>query len=185
MFKLEDMDFLKRLRKLNLLAIALIALCLNLSAQEHKDFRISLKGEWQFQTDPDDQGVAQKWFAKNLAEVVHLPGSMKENGKGNVPTLKTDWTGSIYDSSFYYNPRFEKYRQAGDIKFPFWLTPNLYYKGAAWYRKEVTIPADWTNRRLVLFLERPHWQTTVWFDDQLVGSQNSLSTPHQFDLTNL
>ena len=155
------------------------------SCMKVADSRILLKGDWQFQVDPDDKGITERWFEKKLPDNVVLPGSMKENGKGEIPTLKTDWTGSIYDSSFYFNPRLEKYRQPGNIKFPFWLTPNRYYKGAAWYRKEVSIPESWNNRRLVLHLERPHWQTSVWFDDQFIGSQNSLSTAHEFDVTAL
>ncbi len=145
--------------------------------------QVSLSGEWQFRSDPDDVGIRQKWFGENLPGHVSLPGSMKENGKGDVPSLKTDWTGTIYDSSFYYNPAYEKYRQPGNLKFPFWLTPNLYYKGAAWYRKEVTIPGSWTGKRITLFFERVHWQSDVWFDKDYVGAQNSLSTPHEFDLT--
>lgn len=147
------------------------------------DNTIPLKGEWKFQTDPLDKGISEQWFARSLSETVRLPGSMSENGKGDELTLKTKWTGSIYDSSWYYNPRMAKYRQPGNLKFPFWLTPDKYYVGAAWYQKEVDIPAVWKGRRIVLFLERPHWQTMVWVDNILIGSQNSLSTPHDYDLT--
>jgi hypothetical protein len=145
---------------------------------------ISMQGVWGFQTDPSDLGVTEKWYQHPLKETIQLAGSMVENGKGDVPTLKTKWTGSIYDSSWFYNPRMAKYRQPGNIKFPFWLTPDKYYVGAAWYQKVVTIPADWKGKRVVLYLERPHWQTQVWVDDKLIGDQNSLLTPHQYEFTN-
>jgi hypothetical protein len=143
---------------------------------------ISLAGQWQFQMDPADKGVAEKWFLKSLADTIHLPGSMTQNLKGDNITLKTKWTGSIYDSSWFYNPRLAKYRVSGNLKIPFWLTPPKHYTGAAWYKKDVIIPADWKNKHLVLFLERPHTETRLWIDDTEIGMQNSLVAPHQFDL---
>jgi beta-galactosidase/beta-glucuronidase len=102
---------------------------------------ISLAGQWQFQMDPADKGIEEKWFLKTLTDTIHLPGSMTQNLKGDDITLKTKWTGSIYDSSWFYNPHMAKYRQPGNLKIPFWLTPPKYYTGAAWYKKEVVIPA--------------------------------------------
>ncbi len=144
---------------------------------------ISLKGEWQFQTDPEDVGIKQNWFNTKLNDVVNLPGSMRDNNKGDEVTLSTKWTGSIYDSSWYFRPDMAKYRQKDNLKFPFWLTPNKHYVGVAWYQRKVKIPVDWKERRTELFLERPHWETTVWIDSTKIGMQNSLSTPHLYDLT--
>ena len=146
---------------------------------------LSLAGEWRFAMDSSDEGIAQKWFSKKLNDVVQLPGSMLTNHKGNDVTLQTKWTGSIYDSSWYFIPRFAKYRQPGNLKFPFWLTPEKYYVGAAWYQKEVVIPAAWKNNDVVLFLERCHIETMVWIDDKPAGKQNSLVAPHQYDLQKL
>jgi hypothetical protein len=167
------------------ITFAVIALMLLFSACTSKTNRIDLAGQWQFATDPDDLGQTGKWYSENLKETILLPGSMAENDKGEVPGLHTPWTGTIYDSSFYFNPQLEKYRQPGDVKFPFWLSPGKYYKGAAWYRKEVSVPASWEGQRIVLYLERPHWQTTVWVNDRKAGTQNSLSTPHEYDVTGL
>ena len=66
---------------------------------------------------------------------------MLTRGKGDDLSLKTRWVGSIYDSSYYYNPYMEPYRRAGRMKFPFFLTPDKHYVGSAWYRRSVTIPA--------------------------------------------
>ncbi len=165
-----------------------IAFCICIllaSCSQKPSSQIDLSGNWQFATDPADLGQKEQWFSKSLPESITLPGAMKENGKGNTPDLKTPWTGTIYDSSFYFNPNYDKFRKEGDVKFPFWLTPNKYYKGAAWYRKEVDIPSDWDGKRIVLHLERPHWQTRVWVNDELVGDQNSLSTPHEFNLSKI
>ena len=45
------------------------------------------------------------------------------------------------------------------------------------------MPTAWQGREIALFLERCHWQSTVWIDDQRVGTQNSLSTAHRYPVT--
>lgn len=152
----------------------------SVSAQNKK---IDLRGEWTFDIDRNDVGISEKWFNKDLNDIIILPGSMTENRKGDDVTLDTQWTASIYDSSFFYNPRLAKYRVQENLKLPFWLTPVKYYVGAAWYQKEVNIPSDWKGDRIILFLERPHTETRLWINAQEVGMQNSLSVPHEFDIT--
>lgn len=166
------------IKRYNIILILVLA-----AACSKSNNKIDLSGQWQFAIDQHDVGETKKWYANNLDETIQLPGSMMTNGKGFTPDLKTPWTGSIYDSSFFYNPALKKYRQEGDVKFPFWLTPDKYYKGAAWYRQEITIPGSWDDKRIVLHLERPHWQTKLWINNNLVGEQNSLSTPHELDIT--
>ncbi len=147
--------------------------------------KISLAGEWKFRIDSLDQGTVQQWYNKVFDDKVTLPGSMAENGKGNEVTLKTDWTGDIVDKSYFTDMKYEKYRQPGNIKIPFWLKPVKYYKGAAWYQKEVELPANWSGKRVFLFLERCHWESTVYVNGQKAGTQNSLATPHEYDITDL
>ena len=108
---------------------------------------------------------------------------MLTNGKGNPVSVKTQWTGSLYDSSYYFNPYMEKYRHEGDMKFPFFLTPERHYVGVAWYHKRVYVPAEWKDRAITLYLERPHIETTVYVNGEAVGHQLSLSTPHRFNVT--
>lgn len=147
--------------------------------------KIDLSGEWKFAVDSLDKGIQEKWFDQMLTDKVVLPGSMTTNGKGDDITLKTHWIGQIVDSSFYKNPEYAKFREPGNIKIPFWLQRVKYYKGAAWYQKEVTIPEDWNGQFVGLFLERCHWESRLWVDDKEVGMQNSLGTPHKYDLTNI
>ena len=64
---------------------------------------------------------------------------------------------------------YEKYRQPGNVKISFWLQPLKHYSGAAWYQKKINVPSNWNDRHAELFLERCHWETTLWVDDQLVG----------------
>lgn len=152
------------------------------SAELYAQRSIPLAGTWQFAADPKDRGITERWYAKRLSDKITLPGSMTENGKGDPVTLSTHWTGDILDSSYFKDPRYAPYRQEGKIKVPFWLQPDKYYVGAAWYRKEVNIPSEWNGKSVELFLERCHWSTTVWIDEREIGTQNALGTPHRYDL---
>jgi hypothetical protein len=145
---------------------------------------IDLTGVWQFQIDRTEVGVEEKWYdRRQLNDTITLPGSMPQRHKGDVPTVHTQWTGSLYDSSFYFNPALEAYRRDSNLSLPFFLTPDRHYVGVAWYNREVTLPKDWNGQRITLNLERPHIQTTVYANGRRVGSQNSLCTAHQYDLT--
>ena len=166
-----------------LVLFLLIAGCRSQNADIRKS--ISLAGEWKFRIDSLDEGIQNKWYNELAIETVQLPGSMAENGKGDEVTLKTDWTGEIVDRSYFTDKKYEKYRQPGNIKIPFWLKPVKYFKGVAWYQKEVDIPSDWDGENITLYLERPHWESTVFVNGKKAGIENSLAVPHQFDITPL
>ena len=163
--------------------ILIMGACTN----QNKDVqqKLSLAGEWIFRIDSLDQGIQNKWYNEISSETVKLPGSMAENGKGNGVTLKTNWTGDIIDKSYFTDKKYEKYRQSDNIKIPFWLKPVKYYKGAAWYQKEIYLPAAWKGKHIELILERCHWESIVYVNGWLAGSQNSLATPHEYDITEL
>ena len=145
--------------------------------------QLSLAGDWQLRLDPDDRGLREHWWLQPFADNVKLPGSLTENGKGDAVTLQTPWVGDILDSTYFYSDKYKKYRE-GDIKIPFWLKPTKYYAGPAWYKRQVSIPANWDKKRVTLNLERCHWETMVYVNGQFCGTRNSLVTAHQFDLTN-
>ncbi len=144
--------------------------------------RIDLSGKWGFRIDSLDAGIVENWFAKNFQESIQLPGSMTSNGKGNDIDLNTPWMGSIINKNWYTEPEYAKYRVQGNIKIPFWLQPVKYYKGPAWYQKDIIIPGNWQGKSLELLLERCHWETQVWIDGRPAGIRNSLSTPHLYFL---
>jgi hypothetical protein len=146
---------------------------------------VDLEGRWSFQLDPKDAGEKEQWFQRDLDGSLKLPGSLQEQGLGNEVTVETPWTGGIADRSWYTQQKYAKYREPGNIKVPFWLQPDRHYLGAAWYQRSVTIPDDWKAKRIVLSLERPHWETSVWVDAQHAGSCNSLSVAHEYDLSPL
>jgi hypothetical protein len=144
--------------------------------------QFDLAGTWRFQLDPEDVGVSEAWFARPLAQTIGLPGILQAQGYGDDVTVETQWIGDIFDRSYFTDERYAPYREPGNIKYPCWLTPDKYYMGAAWYQREVEIPAEWAGQRLTLFLERSHWQSQVWLDDVEIGSDLSLAAPHVYDL---
>ncbi|MHC4442427.1 MAG: sugar-binding domain-containing protein [Planctomycetota bacterium] len=115
---------------------------------------ISLAGQWSFRLDPDKKGIDEKWYASALPEKVKLPGTTDENRKG----AKNDKRMWGYLSRLYI------------------------YTGPAWYQREVEIPNSWAGKRVTLLLERSK-STRVWVDDKFIGSFNSFSVPHVYDLT--
>ena len=143
---------------------------------------IDLAGKWRFALDRNDSGINEKWFDKKLDGKISLPGSLPEQGIGDDVTVETVWTGGIVDRSWFTSPEYEKYRKTGNVKIPFWLQPEKYYAGVAWFQNEFNVPQAWNGHRVVLFMERPHWETRVWVDGRSVGINNALGTPHEYDL---
>ncbi len=145
---------------------------------------INLQGEWQFTIEKNKASSSKApAVPKKFKEKVILPGSMLTNGKGDIVTPSTKWVGSLYDSSYFHNPKMEPYRHPGKMKFPFFLTPERHFVGNAWYMRTVEVPEEWQGKAVTLFLERPHIETTVFVNGQEVGHQMSLSTPHQYDVS--
>ena len=143
---------------------------------------ISLAGPWRFALDRADAGISEQWFNRDLADKINLPGALQSQGYGDEISVKTPWVLSLYDKNWFLREDYRAYTNAGSVKVPFICQPPRHYLGAAWYQRDVEIPADWKDRRVALFLERPHWESRVWFDDQLIGTNNSLCAPHEFEL---
>ena len=137
--------------QLRILPLLFLCLCLGARAQE-----MDLSGTWRFAIDRNDQGVTGQWFLKSLDDRVTLPGSMMTNGKGDPVNLDTPWEGDFNDKTFFTQERYAPYRRADNFKIPYWLQPNLYYAGVAWYQRDVTIPDSWAGKTIRLYLEPPY-----------------------------
>ncbi len=82
---------------------------------------------------------------------------------------------------WYLRPEYKAYTEPGHIKVPYFSQPPRHYLGVAWYQRDFEIPESLKGKRIHLLLERPRWETTVWVDDQKIGSNNSLVAPHEYD----
>jgi hypothetical protein len=144
----------------------------------------NLAGEWRFALDAADAGVTGQWQNQSLAQRIALPGVLQAQGYGNDIATNTPWVVALGDAWWQLQPAAlrEKFSQPGRVEVPFLSQPPKHYLGAAWYQRDLEIPAEWAGRRLQLYLERPRWETTAWLDDQKLGSNHSLVAPHEYEL---
>lgn len=110
---------------------------------------------------------------------------MKAN---SIMDLQGEWAFSLHDRSLDDSillPGTTNLRCKGEpdpSRETRFLTPAHTYMGEAWYRREITIPDEWTDKRVILFIERTK-SSTVWLDDtELGGIPERLSTPHVYEL---
>ncbi|WP_321473599.1 hypothetical protein [uncultured Paludibaculum sp.] len=64
-----------------------------------------------------------------------------------------------------------------------WLSRPYTFEGAVHFERSILIPETWRGQHISLFLERVHWQSTLEIDGQPLGTRNSLSTPHIYEVS--
>lgn len=125
---------------------------------------INLHGEWRFERDPDDVGTPEEWFNRRLSQSgFQIPGTCAEHRLGERLILEPGLTKEAVQC----------------------LRTEYQYQGAVWYQTEFHLADIPPDRHIFLFLERVMGETQVWIDGVAVSRQDSLSTPHQCDLTRL
>ena len=124
---------------------------------------LDLAGEWKLALDPGDAGLAAGPAAWHFPDTIRLPGTLTLAGKGEPlnrqPTLDKETLQGLHQRHSFVGP--------------------------AWYQRQVEIPAAWAAKDVVLELERVIWETRLWVNGTEAGSQNSLSTPHRFEISSL
>ena len=143
---------------------------------------LPLEGEWRFQIDREDAGLNAKWFQHDLTNQIQLPGILQAQGFGDPITKDTPWVLSLYDRNWSLRDDYKEFSTGNDVKVPFLCQPRRHYLGAAWYQRDIEIPADADGLRGQLYLERTRWKSEAWLDDRQIGTQDSLVAPHEFDL---
>jgi beta-galactosidase/beta-glucuronidase len=74
------------------------------------------------------------------------------------------------------------------ITVPFaWETPasgvQAQWLAFGWYRRTVSVPAQWANQRVILHFGAVHHSATVWVEGTEVGTHEGGYTPFEFDIT--
>lgn len=126
---------------------------------------LSLAGEWEVAFDKGDDAGAHRWLYNAFPHKIQLPGTTDRAGLGDSLTLKP----SLNRESLYQLARRHR------------------FIGTAVYRREITIPQDWQGKQIEMVLERVLWQSRVFVDGKQTDTaqQESLTTPHRYDLTKL
>ncbi len=171
-------------------ARSILAVCLGIvlfpaasaNSQTRETLEINLAGAWRVALDPNDVGVDEEWFTRELADRIQLPGTLRDNGYGGPITAQTQWMSRLHDHYWYLRKDYKAYAEPNNVKVPFWLQPERKYTGVAWYQRRITIPPAWQGRRTVVSFERAHWSTALWLDEKQMGFNDSLGAPHVYDL---
>ncbi|HSM49745.1 MAG TPA: hypothetical protein VK872_18130, partial [Draconibacterium sp.] len=137
-----------------------LVLILMISCQPASDNTIKLSGEWDLCLDSTNMGDIQQ-LSFNLKTT--LPGTLDEAGIGNANTMKPELKREVM----------------------LHLQRKHEYIGKAWYRKKIMIPESGVPAKAIMQLERVIWKSTVYVNGKLAGEENSLSVPHQHNLTGL
>jgi beta-galactosidase len=171
------------LKVLLILAVAgILSQAISIMPAAAPNAAINLAGTWRFALDRMDAGVKEQWFGEDLQDRIALPGILQAQGYGDEISTGTPWVHGLHDHFWYLRDDYKAYAETGNVKVPFLSQPPWHYLGAAWYQRDIEIPRTWQRRRVVLTLERPRWETTVWLDATKIGSCNSLVAPHVYDL---
>jgi hypothetical protein len=124
--------------------------------------KIDISGNWKYQLDSTDNGLAEEWFKTDLKNTgFKLPGTTSENELGKLLNIEPEL------NEYTVKQLRQKYK----------------YVGPVWYQKEIKVPLAWKHKRITLFLERVMFQSMVWIGNNKVGEEDSLSTPHLYNLT--
>ena len=110
---------------------------------------------------------------------------MPEQNKGFPVGYDTQFTGNTWKQypegkSWFDDENYKPFLSDDKFRYPFWLISDYHYVGRSWYQKQVIIPENWQGKSIELYLERPHWETTVWVNGQYVGLQNALGMAHRY-----
>ena len=128
---------------------------------------ISLAGEWDFCTDPDSAGVKEGWMRPGAtwpsSVAMPVPSNWESHGIGE-PGMSTPWNAH-WDQA----PRPLRH----------------IYIGAAWYRKTLTVPADWKGRRIWLKIGGVRAQGWFWVNGTPVAHSFTYCGTNKYDITDL
>lgn len=125
---------------------------------------LDLSGKWSFQRQEQNDSRADEYFLTANANdgTFVVPGSNIENGIGEPFRYDHELTPENVQH----------------------LRKNRSFIGKLWLKRSFTMPDFSANKHYTLVFERVMWQSRVWLNGHFVGSEDSLSTPHRFELTN-
>lgn len=144
---------------------------------------LCLNGTWDFAFDPDNIGEQNEWYSPE-------------------PTDDSPWTMQIQVPYPWESlAAWGKEAQADNANY---LSKNAYlnpaevtcggldregnYRGEprhtiGWYRRVVSIPENWGDKRVILNFGAVDWEATVWVNGNQIGTHENGYLPFEFDIT--
>jgi beta-galactosidase len=125
---------------------------------------LSLDGEWQFATDPERRGEQDVWYRPDVPlpnpRSIQVPGCWEAQGvggKGATRMIERTAARPLRGS----------------------------YKGTAWYKKEMTVPAEWRGKEIWLKFGGVHAQGWFWANGTFLGHDKSYCGTYKYRVTDL
>ena len=102
---------------------------------------------WYFRLDPENKGVAEKWYENTLAQVKNWGALMSTNSAWETPH--------------------KGYKQiSAEIR-----KKTAHYDGIAWYATVIRIPADWKDRKIFLYFGAVDESCWVYLNGKEIASR--------------
>ena len=144
---------------------------------------ICLNGTWEFAFDPDDIGEQNQWFAPQAT--ADSPWTMQIQVPYPWESLAA-WgdeeqasNENYLSKNAYPNP--EKVTCGGLDREGNYRDEPRHTIG--WYRRIVSIPENWGDRRVTLNFGAVDWEATVWVNGNQIGKHENGYLPFEFDIT--
>ena len=144
---------------------------------------ICLNGAWEFAFDPDDIGEENQWYSSESTDAspwtlqIQVPYPWESLAAwGNEEQADN---ANYLSKDAYLNP--EEITCGG-------LDREGNYRGEprhtiGWYRKAVSVPENWGDRRVILNFGAVDWEATVWVNGNQIGKHENGYLPFEFDIT--
>ena len=144
---------------------------------------ICLNGAWEFAFDPDDIGEENQWYSSESTDAspwtlqIQVPYPWESLAAwGNEEQADN---ANYLSKDAYLNP--EEITCGG-------LDREGNYRGEprhtiGWYRKVVSIPENWGDKRVILNFGAVDWEATVWVNGNPIGTHENGYLPFEFDIT--
>ena len=147
--------------RISIVILSLFTLHVSTVSAQSREVK-NLDGVWQFATDPDNRGEAEKWYLPSVA----LP---KMPLSGYAPTADgTIRVPGIWDNQGY-GVETDKVRHN--------------FVGKGWYKRQVEIPQSWVGRHALLVISGISRYAKVWIDDHFLGEHIGYLSVQQYDVT--
>ncbi len=129
--------------------------------QRYRSAWTSLNGEWRFAFDPEEIGEQERWYIPATELTFrHIYGrplrGKTKNLRINVPF---PWESKLSGVE----------------------RPD--YKGAGWYERSFTVPAEWAGLTPFLNFGAVDWHARVWVNGLLAGENDNGYLPFSIDLS--
>lgn len=123
-------------------------------------------------------------MAALAATLVLAAGAMELGGEWRVTGEGVDGIarlpGTLADAGLGAPQSYETWNAVSNKQERYALRLRNVFIGQATWSRKVTVPPELSGKPLELFMERVMWESTLKVDGRVVGSRDSLGTPHVY-----